>query len=49
VHNERQLEGLDSAKQAVRIAHAVGSRKRELIEKACDEKGLRVLNRMVTK
>src|SRR5437879_5638350 len=48
VHNERQLEGLDAAKQAVRIGHAVGSRKRELIEKACDEKGLRVLNRMVT-
>jgi len=48
VHNERQLEGLDAAKQAVRIGHAVGSRKREMIEKACDEKGLRVLNRMVT-
>lgn len=48
VHNEHQLEGLDAAKQAVRIGHAVGSRKRELIEKACDEKGLRVLNRMVT-
>jgi len=48
VHNERQLDGLDAAKQAVRIAHAVGSRKREMIEKACDEKGLRVLNRMVT-
>src|SRR5439155_759702 len=27
VHNERQLDGLDAAKQAVRIAHAVGSRK----------------------
>ncbi len=48
VHNERQLEGLDPSKQAVRIAHGVGSRKRELIEKACDDKGLRVLNRMVT-
>ena len=48
VHNERQLEGLDPAKQAVRIAHGVGTRKRELIEKACDDKGLRVLNRMVT-
>lgn len=48
VHNERQLEGLDPAKQAVRIAHGVGSRKREVIEKACDDKGLRVLNRMVT-
>jgi large subunit ribosomal protein L32e len=48
VHNERQLDGLDAKKQAVRIAHGVGSRKRELIEKACDDKGLRVLNRMVT-
>src|SRR2546422_38888 len=48
LHNERQLDGLDATKQAVRIAHAVGTRKRELIEKAADEKGLRVLNRMVT-
>ena len=48
VHNEHQLEGLDASKQAVRIGHAVGTRKREMIEKACDEKGLRVLNRMVT-
>jgi large subunit ribosomal protein L32e len=48
VHNERQLEGLDATRQAVRIAHGVGTRKRELIEKACDDKGLRVLNRMVT-
>lgn len=48
VHNPRQLEGLDVTKQAVRIAHGVGTRKRELIEKACDDKGLRILNRMVT-
>ena len=48
VHNERQLEGLDPAKQAVRVAHGVGARKREIIEKACDDRGLRVLNRMVT-
>jgi large subunit ribosomal protein L32e len=48
VHNERQLEGLDSKRQAVRIAHGVGMRKREMIEKACDDRGLRVLNRMVT-
>src|SRR5207249_982440 len=27
VHNERQLEGLDGTKQAVRIAHGVGTRK----------------------
>jgi large subunit ribosomal protein L32e len=48
VHNERQIEGLDATKQAVRIARGVGARKREIIEKACDDKGLRVLNRMVT-
>ncbi len=48
VHNERELEGLDPKTQAVRVAHAVGARKREQIEKACDDKGLRVLNRMVT-
>nr|AKQ01974.1 LSU ribosomal protein L32e [uncultured euryarchaeote Rifle_16ft_4_minimus_309] len=48
VHNVRQLDGLDPKKQAVRVAHAVGTRKRELIEQACDDKGLRVLNRMVT-
>ncbi len=48
VHNERQLEDLDPKTQAVRVAHGVGSRKRELIEKAADDKGLRVLNRMVT-
>jgi large subunit ribosomal protein L32e len=48
VHNERQLDGLDSKTQAVRIAHGVGTRKREIIERACDDKGLRVLNRMVT-
>lgn len=48
VHHERQLDRLDAKKQAVRIAHGVGARKRELIEKACDDRGLRVLNRMVT-
>lgn len=48
VHHERQLDNLDAKKQAVRIAHDVGARKRELIEKACDDRGLRVLNRMVT-
>jgi len=48
VHNERQLEGLDATKQAVRIARGVGARKREIIEKSCDDRGLRVLNRMVT-
>ena len=48
VHSPRQLEGIDPAKQAVRIAGGVGTRKRELIEKACEERKIRVLNRMVT-
>jgi len=48
VHNLRELEGIDPARQAVRIAHGVGTRKRELIEAACDEREIRVLNRMVT-
>lgn len=45
VHNPSQLEGIDPAKQAVRIAHAVGMRKRKQIEEAATEKGIRVLNR----
>ena len=45
VHNPSQLEGVDPAKEAVRIAHAVGMRKRKLIEEAAAEKGVRVLNR----
>jgi len=45
VHNPGELEGLDPEKQAVRIASAVGMRKRKLIEEAATEKGLRVLNR----
>jgi large subunit ribosomal protein L32e len=45
VHNPAQLESVDPAKEAVRIAHAVGMRKRKLIEEAAAEKGVRVLNR----
>lgn len=39
------LESMDPKKQAARIGHSVGSRKREEIEKTADEKGIRVLNR----
>ncbi len=48
VHNPKQLEGLDPGKQAVRIASAVGMRKRKQIEQAAADKGLRVLNRSGT-
>jgi len=44
VHNPRQLEGLNPASQAVRVAGGVGLRKRALIVAAAEEKGLRVLN-----
>ena len=47
VYNASQIEGIDASKQAIRIAHSVGRRKRmEIIEKA-DELGIRVLNRVL--
>jgi len=45
VYRVEDLEGVDPKKQAARIGHSVGSRKREEIEKTADEKGIRVLNR----
>ncbi len=45
VHRMEDLEGMDPKKEAARIGHSVGSRKREQIEKTADEKGIRVLNR----
>ncbi len=45
VYRVEDLEELDPKKQAARIGHSVGSRKREEIEKIADEKGIRVLNR----
>jgi large subunit ribosomal protein L32e len=44
VHNTDDLEGVDGAVQAVRIASAVGGRKRERIEDLAEERGIRVLN-----
>ena len=44
VHNTDDLEGIDGDRQAVRIASAVGGRKRERIEDAAEEQGIRVLN-----
>lgn len=45
VSSARELEGLDPKRQAVRIAHGVGMRKRQALEARADELGLRVLNR----
>jgi large subunit ribosomal protein L32e len=44
VHNEADLEGIDATTQAARIASKVGARKRALILKAAEAKGIRILN-----
>ena len=45
VYNTKELEGLDPKKQAIRIAHTVGTRKRGDIEKKAKDMNLRILNR----
>ncbi len=45
VHNLKDMEGIDPDKEAIRIAHGVGMRKRIDIESKAEEKGIRVLNR----
>ncbi|MFB6136443.1 MAG: 50S ribosomal protein L32e [Halobacteriaceae archaeon] len=44
VHNADDLEGVDPDTEAVRIASKVGGRKRESIEDAAEDRGIRVLN-----
>ncbi|PSQ20321.1 50S ribosomal protein L32e [Halobacteriales archaeon QS_8_65_32] len=44
VHNVGDLDGVDGDAQAVRIASAVGGRKRERIEDRAEDDGIRVLN-----
>lgn len=44
VNNLNDLGSLNGERQAARIAHTVGSRKRDLIEKKAMEMGFRVLN-----
>jgi large subunit ribosomal protein L32e len=45
VYRPGDLEGLDPKKQAARIGHQVGTRKRIAIEDRADELGIRILNR----
>ncbi len=47
VHNVKELEGIDADKEAIRIAHGVGKKKREEIIAKADEMGIRVLNRVL--
>jgi len=44
VKNPKDLESIKMEKQAARIAHTVGKRKRDLIEKKAAELGLKILN-----
>lgn len=44
VHNVDDLDGVDGDTQAVRIASAVGGRKRERIEEVAEDEEIRVLN-----
>ena len=45
VFRPADLDGLDPKKQAARIGHQVGTRKRIAIEDKADELGIRILNR----
>lgn len=45
IHNTEELEALDPKKQAARIGHSVGTRKRIDIESRADEIGIHILNR----
>ena len=47
VHHARELDGVDPKKEAARIAHGVGMRKREMIERRAERMGIRVLNESV--
>ncbi|GFO97998.1 50S ribosomal protein L32e [groundwater metagenome] len=44
VNTSNDLDSMKAEKQAVRIAHTVGGRKREIIEKKAIELGLKILN-----
>lgn len=44
VHNIRDLEKIDPSRQAIKIAHTVGRRKRAELIKIASEKGIKILN-----
>ncbi|MBC7081488.1 MAG: 50S ribosomal protein L32e [Thermoplasmatales archaeon] len=47
VYNLKDLEGIDAEKEAIKIAHSVGKKKRQEIIAKADELGIRVLNRVL--
>jgi len=44
VHNSGEIEKVDPKRQAIRIAHTVGARKRVEISARAEERGIRILN-----
>ena len=44
VHHPKELDGLDPKTDAARVAHCVGSRKREMIQRRAERMGIRILN-----
>ncbi len=47
VHRPSDLKGIDPEKEAIRIGHGVGKKKRGEIIEMADEKGVRIINRGV--
>jgi len=47
VYNPSQLDNLDPSREAIRIAHSVGKKKRMEIIKKAEELGIRVLNKVL--
>ena len=48
VHHPLELDGIDPKTQAARVAHGVGSRKREMIQRRAERMGIRILNEIDT-
>ena len=47
IYNVNDLKSIDIKKEAIRIAHSVGKKKRQEIIAKADEMGIRVLNRVL--
>jgi large subunit ribosomal protein L32e len=48
VHHPRELDGVNPKTDAARVAHGVGSRKREMIQRRAERMGIRILNEIET-
>jgi len=46
VHHPKELDKVNPKTEAARIAHGVGTRKREMIERRAERMGIRILNQM---